>query len=112
MSVGKNIRREKTSGGQNVWGKKHPVGQNVQWDKTSGGTKRPKVQNIRRQNDRRDKTFVGTKHPRGKRKCPARKKALSFDQWEKISYYVRGKKHPAGEKNAWQGKKSPLSKPT
>ncbi len=75
-SVGKNVRRDKTSGGKNV-----------RWDKTSGGAKRPGGQNVRR-----DKMSAGIKKTSGKEKSPP--------LWSvgEISYNVRGKKRPAGEK--------------
>jgi hypothetical protein len=48
---------------------------------------------------------VRTKRPQGKRKRPARKKVLPFDQWEKISFNV-GKKRP-WEKKRLARKKVP-----
>jgi hypothetical protein len=75
--MGKNVRRDKTSGGKNI-----------RWDKMSRGTKRPEGQNVHRE---KENVRQGKKSPL----ICGRKLVLMLG------------KNIRGRKNAWQGKKSP-----
>jgi hypothetical protein len=103
-----------------------PVAKNP-WEKTSGGTKRlvektsgrtkrPGGQNVWRDKTSGDRTPGGTKRPWGQN---VRREKENVRQGKKSSPLISGKKlvltsgkNVRGRKNAWQGKKSPLSKLT
>jgi hypothetical protein len=93
-----NIRGKKRPEGQNVLEKKCPGGQNVCSDKKSRGTKRPAEERPAEQNVRGEKENVrqGKKSPL----ISGRNLVIT------LGNNVRGRK------NAWQGKKSPLSQLT
>jgi hypothetical protein len=56
------------------------MGKNILRDKMSGGTKRPEEQNVWRQKDQLDKMSVGKKIRREKENVQQGK--VPFDQWE------------------------------
>jgi hypothetical protein len=95
--------------GKNIWRDKMPG------EKTSGGTKRPGGQNIQRDKMSGDRTTIGTKRPGGQNIRGNK----DNDRQGKKSPLINGRKlvktlgnNVCGRKNAWQRRKSPLSKLT
>jgi hypothetical protein len=98
--MGKNVWREKMSGGTKHPGEKHLVGQNICRDKTFGGTKRPATEWLGEQNIRGDKISVG-------KNVRQEKKSL----WSVGELVLTAGKNVRGKKTSGK-EKSPLSKLT